>query len=152
LNDALAPLVGVPSGGVFLGPGIDGQSFDPTAAGVGTHGIIYTFVDTAGCVNSYAQCTEVSFSVGVGGSAMSMGGVHVFPNPNRGVFTVEFELDGLVSMDVTDAAGRQVHNEVFQAAGAKTIRSLDLSKLAKGHYTLKVHNAGGMTDQTVIIE
>jgi hypothetical protein len=130
-----------------------GRVLTPQPQVLETHGIIYTFVDTAGMRKQLAQCTEVSFSVGVGGSAMRYGWGARIPQPEPWRIHCRVELDGLVSMDVTDAAGRQVHNEVFQAAGAKDHSVLlDLSKLAKGHYTLKVHNAGGMTDQTVIIE
>ncbi len=43
---------GLPEGGIYVGPGIDGNSFDPVAAGTGTHVIIYTFVDGNGCESS----------------------------------------------------------------------------------------------------
>ncbi|QDK77420.1 hypothetical protein EXU85_01935 [Spirosoma sp. KCTC 42546] len=41
-NAASQTLVGAPSGGVFSGPGITGNSFDPAVAGAGTHTITYT--------------------------------------------------------------------------------------------------------------
>ncbi len=76
----------------------------------------------------------------------------VAPNPNHGQFTVELELSGLASLQVFDARGRQVHNEVFQANGSKTQRTLDLSGLAKGGYTVQVWNAGAVVTQQVIVE
>ncbi|MEQ9298137.1 MAG: Calx-beta domain-containing protein, partial [Cyclobacteriaceae bacterium] len=54
-----------PNGGVFSGPGVtdDGNgmtySFDPAAAGVGTHTITYDFTDTNGCSNSASDDIEV---------------------------------------------------------------------------------------------
>ncbi len=71
---------------------------------------------------------------------------------NHGQFTVELELTGLVSLQVFDARGRQVQNEVFQANGAKTVRSLHLSALAKGNYTLVVGNDQGKVSQQVVVE
>jgi len=152
VNDPATTLVGTPTGGIFIGAGVTGSAFDPAAAGVGTHGISYVYVDTAGCVNSYAQCTEVTLNVGVDGSHLSSSSVHVYPNPNRGQFTVELDLSGLTSMQVFDSAGRLVHNEVFQASGARTVRSLDLSTLAKGSYSLRVQNGGSFLTQMVVVE
>lgn len=152
VNDPAATLVGSPMGGLFIGAGISGSTFDPASAGVGTYGVVYTYVDTAGCVNSYAQCTEVTLNVGVDGSHMSTSNVHVYPNPNRGQFTVELELSGLTSLEVFDSAGRIAHNEVFQASGPRTVRLLDLSTLAKGSYSLRVQNGGSFITQTVVVE
>jgi hypothetical protein len=58
----------------------------------------------------------------------------VYPNPNRGQFTVEVDLQGLVSIQVIDTRGRLVHNEVFNGSGPKTTRVLDLSSEATGAY------------------
>jgi hypothetical protein len=43
---------GSPAGGVYSGPGVSGDTFDPTVAGVGTHSIIYSYTDGNSCVNS----------------------------------------------------------------------------------------------------
>jgi hypothetical protein len=78
--------------------------------------------------------------------------VRVFPNPNSGQFTVELELNGLVSMQVFDGRGALVHNEVFTASGSRTQRTLDLSAFAKGSYTLLVEHDGQRVSQTVVVE
>jgi hypothetical protein len=83
---------------------------------------------------------------------MTTSGVLVYPNPNRGQFTVELDLMGLVSLQVFDARGALVHNEVFTATGTRTQRSLDLSALAKGSYTLQVEHAGQRLSQSVVVE
>jgi hypothetical protein len=58
------------------------------------------------------------------------------------------------TLTVADAALRDalVHNEVFTATGTRTQRTLHLSTLAKGSYTLQVQNGGGMVSQTVVVE
>lgn len=151
-SDGPVTLSGTPSGGVFIGPGVTGNTFSPAVAGEGTHSISYTYLDGNNCVNTFSLCTSVALGMGVEPGDNALGGVRVFPNPNRGQFTVEMELNGLVSMQVFDARGRQVHNEVFTASGARTQRSLDLSTLAKGSYTLQVQNNGGRVSQTVVFE
>jgi len=152
LADAPVTLVGNPAGGVFIGPGVTGSTFDPAGAGLGTHSITYSYLDGNNCINTAGLCTEVTANVGVGGSHMATGGVRVFPNPNRGQFTVELELTGLVGMQVFDARGALVHNEVFTASGSRTQRTLDLSAFAKGSYTLQVDHDGQRVSQTVVVE
>lgn len=152
VNDAQITLTGSPTGGVFIGPGITGSTFDPASAGVGTHSITYTFVDGSNCINTAGQCTEVTLNTTTGGTHMAEGGVHIFPNPTNGLFNVEFELQGLVSLQVFDATGRLAHSEVFQCNGSRTLRSLNLVGLAKGGYTVQVQNNGGTVTQQVVIE
>jgi hypothetical protein len=152
LSDAPSTLVGSPSGGVFIGPGVTGNTFDPASAGIGSHSITYAYVDACGSVNVQSFCTEVTVTSGVGGSNMTTGGFLVYPNPNRGQFTVELDLMGLVSLQVFDARGALVHNEVFRNQSGKSTRVLDLSNLAKGSYTLTVTNDGQNITQQVVIQ
>jgi hypothetical protein len=65
---------------------------------------------------------------------------------------VELELTGLVGMQVFDARGALVHNESFTASGSRTQRTLDLSTLAKGSYTLRLEHDGQRIRQTVVVE
>lgn len=150
--DLPVTLSGTPVGGVFIGPGISGNTFSPAVAGEGTHSIIYTYVDGDQCVNSDGLCTSVSLGMGLEPGGSTTSGVRVYPNPSRGLFTVELELTGLVSLQVFDARGRQVHNEVFQASGTKTVRNLDLSALAKGTYSLVVRSGDNTVSQQVVVE
>jgi trimeric autotransporter adhesin len=57
-----------PGTGVFSGPGISGNTFTPSVAGVGLHAITYTYTDANGCVGSQTQS------------------VNVFALPNLGIF------------------------------------------------------------------
>ena len=49
-----------PTGGVFSGPGLSGNYFDPKEAGLGTHSILYTYQDEFGCVGTRAHLTTVT--------------------------------------------------------------------------------------------
>jgi hypothetical protein len=121
-------------------------------AGEGTHGITYMYEDEQGCLNAASLCTSVSLGMGLEPGGNAPGGVRVFPNPNRGQFTVELELAGLVGLQVFDARGALVHNEVFTASGSHTQRTLDLSAFAKGSYTLLVEHDGQRISQAVVVE
>lgn len=48
-------LAGSPAGGMYSGPGINVDTFDPLVAGSGTHQISYTFTDTSGCTSSLTE-------------------------------------------------------------------------------------------------
>ena len=48
-SNTLALSGGSPSGGVFSGPGVTGNNFDASVAGVGVHTISYTVVGANGC-------------------------------------------------------------------------------------------------------
>ncbi|MCW5920772.1 MAG: Ig-like domain-containing protein [Saprospiraceae bacterium] len=72
---------GTPSGGTYTGPGVSANTFDPVAAGPGTHTITYSYTDAMGCSNS---CTfeitvnplPTTFNV-TGGGAYCAGGAGV---------------------------------------------------------------------------
>lgn len=51
-NAGAITLNGTPPGGTFSGPGVTGSSFDPAAAGSGTHVIAYDYAGPDGCGNS----------------------------------------------------------------------------------------------------
>ena len=78
-------LGGVPLGGTYTGPGVTGGAFDPTAAGVGSHPITYTYTDANGCTNTATDNMRVDAlpvvtltlapdNVCEGASALALGG------------------------------------------------------------------------------
>ncbi|MFB6306165.1 MAG: SprB repeat-containing protein, partial [Flavobacteriales bacterium] len=51
---------GTPSGGQFSGPGVSGGKFYPSSAGVGTHQVRYTYINSNGCSNSISVPVTVN--------------------------------------------------------------------------------------------
>ncbi len=60
INNGNVVLTGSPSGGIFSGPGVSGNSFNPSTAGVGTHTITYTYSNSNGCTNSATTSITVN--------------------------------------------------------------------------------------------
>lgn len=149
-TDPSGTLTGTPEGGVFLGPGVSGSTFDPATAGAGQHTVVYTYVDQNGCVNSAGLCTLVSEGMGVNDPDGFFDGIRVFPNPTDGTFTLELEIQGLVTLTVHDVRGRQVLNQTFIAQGRRSTRVIDLSHEASGSYTLRLSTNGGSTSQQLV--
>lgn len=58
-NAAFTLTQGNPAGGVYTGPGVVNGTFDPAAAGVGTHNIVYT-LDNNGCSNQVSASIQVT--------------------------------------------------------------------------------------------
>ena len=58
-NHPAITLNGLPTGGVYSGPGVSGNTFDPSVAGVGTHTIRYT-VTAGGCATSAQRTVTIS--------------------------------------------------------------------------------------------
>jgi PKD repeat protein/photosystem II stability/assembly factor-like uncharacterized protein len=48
-----------PSGGTFIGPGVNAGSFNPATAGIGTHTILYVVSNSSGCVDTASQTITV---------------------------------------------------------------------------------------------
>ncbi|HKR05572.1 MAG TPA: T9SS type A sorting domain-containing protein [Bacteroidia bacterium] len=61
VSAAAATLTGSPAGGTFSGPGISGNTFTPSAAGVGgPYTITYSYTDGNGCSNTASQQVSVT--------------------------------------------------------------------------------------------
>ncbi|HLG02873.1 MAG TPA: T9SS type A sorting domain-containing protein, partial [Bacteroidia bacterium] len=60
LSNPAVTLSGNPPGGIFTGPGVSGNTFDPAFAGAGTHTIMYAYSDANGCSSSESQMTTIS--------------------------------------------------------------------------------------------
>lgn len=52
-------IIGSPLGGIFIGSGIIGNSFNPSIANIGSHNITYNYTDSNGCSNSISKTTNV---------------------------------------------------------------------------------------------
>lgn len=52
-------LIGAPSGGLFSGSGVVGNSFNPNIAGSGNHDVVYSYTDIHGCTSSDTISTIV---------------------------------------------------------------------------------------------
>lgn len=101
--------VGFPVGGVYSGPGVSGNLFDPTQAGLGSHPVTYSFTDTAGCTNTDTVFFYVDFCAGIEDIPISSFGI--FPNPFEEFTTIYFPADN-ESRDILiyDAIGRLVYS------------------------------------------
>lgn len=148
-SQSAVTLTGTPSGGMFSGPGVYANTFDPGVAGVGDHDIIYAYIDNNNCSNSETQTTHVAWGVGVSDPATSAR-LKVVPNIGDGRFEVEFGApSGNAVLQVFDAAGRVI--ELKSNLGNHFTESFDLRPAGAGVYTLCVTWDGGEVRERVVV-
>ena len=129
-------LSGSPSGGAFAGPGINGNVFNPSTAGVGNHVITYTYTDNNGCSGSDFLTILVDNCVGLLPSELQ--NVMLYPNPNKG----SFFLSGLPesgNISVYSVEGRLI--SFFEIK--EESQSFDLSSPSPGVYRIYIRTEFG---------
>lgn len=132
---------GTPSNGTYSGPGVTGGVFDPSAAGIGTHTITYTFTDANGCdatanetitVNNCASLNEenvISFAIS--------------PNPTNNTFQIASE-SAIDLVLLLDMSGRVIK----EFEGSTTTYSVQ--ELPSGVYMVRIKAEGLLQDQRLI--
>jgi hypothetical protein len=132
--DASGALVGLPSQGIWSGPGVSGSTFNPGVAGAGTHSAIYTYTDNNGCSNSDTLVMTVDICIGITENTSST--FTVYPNPANNTITVSWSNADVKTLTLRDASGRAVRTYNVNGTQAQ----LPLEGLASGVYFLSVGN------------
>jgi hypothetical protein len=99
--------------------------------------------DSCGCIYTSNVVTAHSNTPPVTGiRELSNGGYTLFPNPNNGIFTVQFSrLNTVINkgfIEVTNMVGTMVYQSNFNANILSAQRSFNLSFLLPGAYIIKV--------------
>jgi len=76
-------------------------------------------------------------------------GFIVYPNPSNGIFTIDNQNNETYSVSVTDIIGKVVYNSIITNL---TNKSIDLSKVESGVYSIEFENDGNSFVQKIIIE
>ena len=85
-------------------------------------------------------------------TANQLNGITVYPNPSNGVFNINIPSDSKnLRLEVTDISGKVVQ-EAFINKASNSIYKLDLSKLSKGIYLMKVSDNNYSKSEKLIIK
>jgi hypothetical protein len=75
----------------------------------------------------------------------------LFPNPNKGIFTIETENDLMMnSIKVHDIAGKKVFSEELH--GKNSMHQLNLSSVETGIYIVQIETEKGSIYKKMIVE
>ena len=139
---------GSPAGGFYSGPGVNGTTFDPGAAGAGLATITYSYTEiTTGCTNTATHNIYVDVCSGIDPVVTQDATLNLFPNPTVGNVT-------LVLSDATDKTLVEMYNNLGEIVGAWMMKSdrleIDMSVFPVGVYHVMVTNGNEVLNANLI--
>ena len=129
-NGSVFTLTATPSGGVYSGMGVSGNTFDPMV-GVGIYPITYSVNVSSACAVAETQTIEVMLCTGI--NEIENNSLVVFPNPASNFVTIQSDKE-IKSILVYDYSGKLIR--IIETTSFETI--IDISELAKGFYSLTI--------------
>lgn len=146
-------LVGNPAGGVFSGPGVGGNIFDPATAGIGTHTITYTYDDGTGCIGVVTQQVTVYTSVGIVHNTI-VSDFGLYPNPAQNTVNINFELATLsdVQLEIKNLLGKTVYTSKYKTSNHSFKEQINVSTFNKGVYFVVITVSDKPYTKRLIVE
>ena len=132
LQGGLVNLTGTPSGGVYSGNGITGSTFDPVAAGLSNHQLVYTYIDNNGCSASDSIIVYVSSCNAISESAGQT--FVIYPNPANDIVILKFPKPDNELL-IYDISGKVI----LHASIHSSLQEIDIRGLASGLYFIKIN-------------
>lgn len=140
---------GTPSGGTFSGPGVSGNTFNPSTAGVGSHTIQYAVTDGNNCTGSDSETLVVDACLSIDENWETS--LVMAPNPASDKLFISFNtgINGDVFIRLFSLDGKAVYTSYAGNSGAYQ-GYIDVSVLADGVYMLQVESKAGIISRKLI--
>ncbi len=127
---------GNPSGGTYVGDGINLTLFSPNIAGIGTHIINYIYTDSNSCMNADTTTITVENCTASLNSNDYFNDFIIYPNPTNSIIYIKsndnintFKIYNLIGQDVTELTSQtQINNYTI---------AIDLNHLSPGLYLIE---------------
>lgn len=123
LNGADITLSGSPSGGTFSGPGVSGNTFDPSVAGVGVHKILYSKQFANSCIKSDSTYITVN-ALSVGGTVA--GSTSVCAGSNSGTLTLSGHTGNVIRWEYSTDGGTN-YTPIANTSTSQTFSNLTVT-------------------------
>ncbi|MFM7682922.1 MAG: T9SS type A sorting domain-containing protein, partial [Bacteroidota bacterium] len=120
-----------PDGGSYSGPGIIGTSFHPGLAGVGTHAIVYSVLNSNGCYSTDTSFITVFDNIGIDENQKN--GIIIYPNPTNEIINISNP--NVISVELISNEGKCLFIRELQP-----FAKIDFSDFTGGLYYLKLNN------------
>lgn len=132
-------LTGTPSGGLYYGNGVVGNTFNPQAAGVGVDTVFYIATGTNGCKDTDKVLINVIVCSGVE-NITNNNGITVVPNPAHDLIAIHFydNIQHSIALRAFDASGRVVIQSNYHGLNKQNEIQLNVSELAPGVYQIVI--------------
>ncbi|MCU0432354.1 MAG: T9SS type A sorting domain-containing protein [Bacteroidia bacterium] len=141
-SDGIRTLTGIPSGGIWSGPGVAANNFSASTAGIGTHVLTYVFTDINGCTGSVTDTVITDACIGIETISL-LNNLNVYPNPASGVVYISVSgITGQAFFELVDMRGRTVSSSSQIITDPASVSEIDISKFENGIYFLRINING----------
>jgi PKD repeat protein len=145
-NPGFALTGGTPVGGTYSGTGVSSGNFDPSISGAGTFPITYSYSDVNGCSGTAQTTIIVDPCLSV--KENEQWNMSIYPNPSIGKIEIASDVP-YTNLKMVDAQGKLIFE--FEIDQFESVKTIDLSAYANGHYTLQVFGEFGTKYHQVVI-
>jgi hypothetical protein len=135
---------GAPAGGTYSGPGIVSGTFDPQAAGIGTHTLVYTYAGLGGCAGTASLQVTVDLCLGLVENNSAEEKMNVYPNPCNGQFIISTD-EKEFTVTVYDLSGKKVYSSANE-------KSINIISQPKGIYFVQLIAGDKIYSQKIILQ
>ena len=142
---------GFPAGGTYSGPGVSDGFFNPYTAHLGTHTLVYTYMDENGCENFAEQTIVVDACTGVPENQ----GVQIMtlPNPTQGSFKLSvMNLEDLVNVRIINSTGKTVYQKDNILVKGSYNTMIDLTGNSNGIYYINIEGEKSTYFKKIILQ
>ncbi len=149
------PMVGfvTPTGGVYSGNGVSGNTFSPAAAGVGAATVYYDYTNSFGCASRDTIGWNVMACTGINELKSELG-FSIFPNPTKGNFSLNVRVNSAqqAEITITDVVGKVCYRKQQLLEPNKPIVAVDVPQLARGTYTVQLKAEKESAVKSLVVE
>jgi PKD repeat protein len=128
---------GSPAGGTYSGPGVEDGYFNPYTAHMGSHTLVYTYMDENGCENFAEQTVFVDACTGVPENQ----GVQIvtLPNPTQGSFKLAITgMKDMMNLQIINITGKTIYQKENIEVNGNFNTMIDLTGNSNGIYYIYI--------------
>lgn len=125
------------------------DAFTGTLPASGTNTWGHGKINAYGAIKTFTQSATTVYSFA--GKRLDC---ELFPNPNKGQFTIRYESDASrdLNFEIYDMTGGLIQSERWKTVSGSNLRPVDLSGRAEGVYLLKLSSAEGVVSIKTVMQ
>ncbi len=145
---------GFPLGGTFSGIGVSGNNFHPSATGLGTFAITYTYTNLNGCSSYATGSIFVAACTGISPVGNELSGLEIYPSPANQFVTIQLKNleEKNLEIKITNVYGQTVIEKEEENISKNFEKHIDVSGLNNGIYFISIQSGENIFTRKIIIQ